>query len=137
MEQSETVSLLYIKILIGRAKWAAPSLRPGHALLAGALLVCRASPGHRRPEPRGAARPATVPAVSPPMRVTVVAAQLRPASRVPERFGTDVPTRNGETQRVPVSVCARDRGGCNPAAHGVPAGAQLFRYPCATQSTFW
>lgn len=49
------------------------------------------------------------------MRVTVVAAQLRPAIRVPELFGKDVTRRAGAAQHVPVSVCAR----CVPRIFGV------------------
>ena len=41
------------------------------------------------------------------VEVLFALAQLRPASRVPELFGTDVPPRNGVTQRVSHPVCAQ------------------------------
>jgi hypothetical protein len=86
--------------------WAAPSLWSGHALLVGSPCL----PGYARTPATGATRRCALficGRASPPMRVTVVAAQLRHTSRVPEPFRSDVPIRNGVTQPVTVSVCAR------------------------------
>lgn len=83
---------------------ATPS-RSGHALVADEESVARAT--------RGLVL-ITRARASLPMRVTIVAAQLRDASRVPESFGSLVAMHNPSSRCITYSVCAR----CVPSRIG-------------------